>query len=334
MTNLPSVLPGYPADAGAVALSVEELRERVAQGAHDARGTRAANTDRTYATGRRAFENWCRERGEPAPFPVPPRVLAAFVDDMGERVKPATVETYVHAINGYHRLADLPAPGSANVVRLALQRLRRGAAEKGVRQKQAAPMRRGHVDVALGKLGARPMDFRDAALVALAYDTLARASDLVALNVGDVRPEGPDAVAYIARSKTDQEGEGDFRFVARDTFARVVAWVEAAGLEEGEPLFVPMSRNDRGDRLTRRDVARIYKRRVGEAFSAHSTRVGGAIDQRAAGITTGQIAQAGGLEGRRHAGALHPPHLGAGERGGYLGAAAGAGINRFRVPGS
>lgn len=291
-----SSLPSVPAN-DLPALSLEELRERVAQGAHDARGTSAENTERTYRTGRKAFERWCQEQGQPAPFPVPPRMLAAFVDAMAERVKPATVETYVHAINGYHRLADLPAPSSANVVRLALKRMKRQAALQGVREKQASPMRRGHIDAALARMGDSLADLRDATLVALAYDTLCRASELVALKVGDVRPEGRDAVAYIARSKTDQEGAGDFRFVAHDTYQRVQAWIEAADLKPGLPLFIPMSRNDRGECLTRRDVARIYQRRVGEAFSAHSTRVGAAIDQRAAGVTTGQIAQAGGWKG-------------------------------------
>lgn len=139
-------------------------------------------------------------------------------------------------------------------------------------------MRRAHIDGALERMGSRLIDLRDAALVSLAYDTLCRASELVALNVGDVQEQGRDAVAYIAKSKTDQEGAGDFRFVARDTYARVRAWAQAAGLEPDEPLFVPMSRNDRGERLTRRDVDRIYQRRVGEGFSAHSTRVGAAVE--------------------------------------------------------
>jgi integrase len=230
-------------------------------------------------------------------MPVPPRALAAFVDDMAERLRPATIETYVQAVNRIHRDLDLPLPAGAGVVVLALRRMRRTAAEKGLRQKQAAPMRRSHIDAALARMGSRLIDLRDAALVSLAYDTLCRASELVALNVGDVREHGHDAVAYVARSKTDQEGDGDFRLVARDTYARVRAWVETAGLKADEPLFMPMSRNDRGERLTRRDVARIYQRRVGEAFSAHSTRVGAAIEQREAGVPTGLIAQTGGWKG-------------------------------------
>lgn len=158
------------------------------------------------------------------------------------------------------------------------------------------------------------IDLRDAALVSLAYDTLCRASELVGLNVGDVQEQGRDAVAYIPTSKTDQEGAGDFRFVARDTYIRVRAWVDAAGLKPDEPLFVPMSRNDRGERLTRRDVARIYQRRVGEAFSGHSIRVGAAVEQREAGVPTGLIAQAGVWKGDAMP-ARHTRHIAAQESG-------------------
>ena len=53
--------------------------------------------------------------------------------------------------------------------------------------------------------------------------------------------KGHDAVAYVTRSKTDQEGEEDFRFLARDTCYRICAWVMVAGVEQDKPLFVPIS---------------------------------------------------------------------------------------------
>ena len=156
-------------------------------------------------------------------------------------------------------------------------------------------MRMEHIREALARMGRTSRtDLRDAALLSLAYDGMFRASELVALNVRDVQPQGQDATARLGRSKTDQEGKGSIRFVARDTYARVRAWVEAEGLEDAAPLFYPLSNVAKGERLTPRDVGRIFKRRVGEDFSAHSTRVGAAVEQREAGITTGQIAQAGG----------------------------------------
>jgi len=55
---------------------------------------------------------------------------------------------------------------------------------------------------------------RDRALLALAYDTLCRRSELVALSVADIEAgnEG-DATVLVARSKTDQEGMGMVRYI-------------------------------------------------------------------------------------------------------------------------
>lgn len=298
MTSHLPALPSHPQAAAALTpLAGDELARRVAQAEHDARGVDAPNTIRTYGAGIRSFVAWCDEAGIAYSLPVEPRTLAAYVDDIAAKMKPATVSTYVHAINRMHRDLDLPLPAGAGVVQLALKRARRAAAAKGIRQKQAAPMRRADIERALAGMGDSLADLRDAALICLAYDTLCRASELVAFNVSDVRREGTRASAYVARSKTDQEGEGDFRFVSLDTLARVQAWADAARLDADGPLFVPLSHAAMGERISPRDVSRIYQRRVGKSFSAHSTRVGSAVEQREVGVSTGHIAQAGGWKG-------------------------------------
>ena len=146
-------------------------------------------------------------------------------------------------------------------------------------------------------MGHSPANLRDAALLSLASDGMFRASELVSLNVRDVKQQGSAAVARHGRPKTDREGKGSVRFVAPATFARVRAWVEAAGPEPTDPLFLPIGPATKGGRLTPRDVARIFKRRVGFEFLAHSTRVGAAAEQREAGVETERIAQAGGWKG-------------------------------------
>jgi hypothetical protein len=141
---------------------------------------------------------------------------------MAERVTLVTVETYVQPINGHYHLTNLSALGSADVVRLAMKWMKRKAAERGIRQSKP---RRGAagLDAAVSKLGDSLVDLRDAALASLAYVALARVSELVVLDMRNVRPKGGVAVAYIARPKADQEGDGYLRFVALDTFARVGA---------------------------------------------------------------------------------------------------------------
>lgn len=317
-------LPALRSAALLAQVSPEEVAARLEDYARRAEGALSPNTRKAIASDTMIFAKWCSAHGYSAGPPADPETVAAFVkamareplprrkgepEDAKPRTRsPATVSRYVSSIDHQHRAAECQPPGASNAVRLALQTMRRA---KGTKQKQAPALRWSFIGPMLEEMGTGLMDLRDAALIAVAYDTFARASELVALNVGDIEPEGRDGVAHIARSKTDQEGAGSTRFIARATLARVQAWIDAARLEEGAPLFIPLSaveREDRGERLSTRDVSRIYERRFAGVrdhkgrpikFSAHSTRVGAASDALAAGSTSIEIQQAGGWKSER-----------------------------------
>jgi len=275
-------------------LSQDQVAQRLEDYAILSEGAFSANTKRAVASDTRIFTAWCADHGHHAGPPCAPEVVAAFVDAQAQTKAPATVGRYVSSLDHLHRAIGALPVGPSNPVKLAMRRLRRA---KGTDQAQAAPMRRSDIETALAGMGSSLIELRDAALLSLAYDSLARASELVALNVSDVQHGGNGATVYIARSKTDQDGAGQYRFVAPDTFARVMAWITEARLDPTAPLFIPMSHAGQGERITPRDVSRIYQRRVGKDFSAHSTRVGNAVEQREAGIPTGAIAQSGGWKG-------------------------------------
>ncbi|MFZ3585262.1 tyrosine-type recombinase/integrase [Loktanella sp. DJP18] len=134
----------------------------------------------------------------------------------------------------------------------------------------------------------------------MAYETGARADNLVGFNVGDLMESDGVASIKVRRSKTNQKGQGRRVPVLPDTLARLRAWIAASGLDrEGPdtPLFSPLSTKARGSRLTRRDVARIFARRISGKASGHSIRIGAAQDMRAAGFTNSDIAHAFGWKG-------------------------------------
>lgn len=279
----------------------QALQERVAQAQHDARDAYAGSTLTTYKHGVQRFVRWCDETGRQYTLPVPPRMLADFIDDMSDALAPASIRLYVSAINRMHSDLDLASPAGASVVRLALKRMSRGRAKP---QRQAHPMTRDAVDAALAQLGDDLTDLRDGALIALAYDTLCRSSELVALTVADVeKTSGGGGVVYIAKSKTDQEGEGAYRYIAPDTLQRLTDWIDAARLDPDAFLFFSLSpvEPSTGPRphIAAREVSRIFKRRVGMEYTGHSTRVGGAVDQLSANIETAAIAQAGGWKSEK-----------------------------------
>ena len=291
--------PSLPAPSDAVQLALADY-------AAAARGAFAANTERAVRADTAIFAAWCTEAGLCAALPVSAATAAGFVDAMAATRKPATVRRYLASLNMLHRAAQLPPPGAAEIVRLAVRRMN---VAKGTRQKQA----RGVTWAELGRVIAGLdsgglVGARDAALLATGYDTMARISELAALTVADITyHEEGDGVALIGRSKTDQEGQGAFRFLSRTTCGLLRTWITKAGLEAmDDPLFVALSNRTRDkNRLRPRDIARVFQRRIGGAgTSGHSLRVGAAQDAITANLGFPAIQQAGGWASPRHADAL------------------------------
>lgn len=172
--------------------------------------SRASSTRRAYTSDWRLFINWCRQRGTP-PLPADPALVAVFLAAEAARgIKPATIARRLAAIGYFHHRAHLPAPAIVPgeiAIKEVMAGIRR---EMGV-----APTRKRAVDgdilrdllktISGDGLRAR----RDRALLGIGMAAALRRSELVALEVGDVRFEPEGLRITIQRSKTDQEGVGE-----------------------------------------------------------------------------------------------------------------------------
>ncbi|MDP4026635.1 site-specific integrase [Methylobacterium sp. NEAU 140] len=134
---------------------------------------------------------------------------------------------------------------------------------------------------------------RDRSLLALGFAGAFRRSELVALDVEDLREDPESVWVMVRRSKFDQEGRGPEKAVPHSRFIQPVAlvreWLDAAGIASG-PVFRPVSRSgnvrspDPGTgeapRLTTQAVADIVKRYTAAAglddstFGAHNLWAG------------------------------------------------------------
>lgn len=169
----------------------------------------------------------------------------------------------------------------------------------------------------------RAVAVRDAAFVAIAYQLMARSSEMVVLRWEDVEfDEGEDggATCVIRRSKTDQEGKSIKKYIQSDAAellkswqklrlaARELLWPEGQLQLDSNPYIfhrIPRYRvlaprpgrqttADRWDGpLTVREGDRILKRTVGATYSSHSARVGAAQDLTSAGEELPYIMQEG-----------------------------------------
>ena len=258
----------------------------------------SANTERAARADLAIYCAWCAERGVAA-LPASADTIAAFIDDRARVRAPATVRRYVCSVAAAHRAMGVEKATKSEPVRRALKRMHR---RKGRRQEQARgltwPLRERLLDAA----GDALIDARNRALLAVAYDTLLRRSELVALQVTDIMEEtNGSATMLVRRSKADPEGDGAMAYVARDSMALVHEWLERSNVRQGF-VFRSLSRGVVGDGLEAGGVSRIFKRMAREAglpeelvgrISGHSTRVGGTQDMVAGGISLAAIQHAG-----------------------------------------
>ena len=266
---------------------VELIERNLAAYRSAAMGAFSAATERALLSDSKVFTGWCSDRGLRA-LPAEPATVAAFVDDQALLKRPATIRRYVSSISHLHRAADVPNPCERSTVKLALKRMGKTL---GGAQKQAEGLTRRLVDRMLHAGGDTLRDLRNRMVLAVAYDTLARRSELVGLLVEDLR-HGADGsgTVNIRRSKTDQMGEGSIRYLAPDTMRLVVDWIGKAGLEDGTLLRAVLKGGRIGGALIPQEVTRIYKQMAASAglpletvgaISAHSTRVGASQDMAA-----------------------------------------------------
>lgn len=279
-------------------LSAGAILERLERHARHAEGALAPETERALRKAATAFTAWASTEGL-VTLPATPETVAAYIDALAaESRKPATIRQAVWAVATLHRAAGLSDPARAEPVRLALKRMARSL---GTRQRQAAPLGDSEVARILAAAGTDLTSIRDVALMLTMRDLLARRSEVVALDLDDLAraPDGA-GTALIRRSKTDQAGVGEVRWLSPQTCTHLRRWLKAADIDDG-PVFRPVSKAGVvGPRaLGAGEVPRILKRlaeRAGldpTAISGHSARVGMAQDLVAGGADLAAVMQAG-----------------------------------------
>ena len=107
---------------------------------------------------------------------------------------------------------------------------------------------------------------RDNVLLRLAYDSMRRRSEVVALLVQDLTQSSNGSGSVLLRfSKTDQEGEGQIVKLSADTMAVINEWLQQTGLTGGT-IIRNVTRYGRiGKQLCPESVSRIIKRLANDA---------------------------------------------------------------------
>jgi integrase len=271
-----------------------------------AEGAYSANTLRAQKADGAIFQAFCELRGEPY-LPADPKTIRAFIEDrMQASKKPATIKRYVATVARVHIAAGLLNPCSSEAVRLGLKKMGR---ETSARQDQAHPLGWKEIKEFIDGAGEGLRADRERAMLCVAYETLARRGELVALKVRDLdfHPDG-SGLAMIRRGKTDADGQGRVAYLSRETVRWLKGWLEHAQITEGAIFRRLIGREQIGGPLNPGSIAPIFKRvaqwigmpaRIVAQVSGHSTRVGATQDLAALDIDLAAITQAGGWKSTR-----------------------------------
>ncbi len=259
----------------------------------------APATERAYAHDWSDFETFCR-RHRLEPLPAPPQTLALYLKALetqpsqspeGMRAGTAglalpTLRRRLAAIASRHATAGLETPTDHPLVRRLLRRYSRS---RGTAVKKKEPLLIEHFPAILAAMGDGLAARRDRALLLLGYAGAFRRSELVALNVEQLRFSKAGLFVWIAAAKNDPQKKGRELYVPRLSVASPSAqicavaalerWLAAVGA--AGPVFRTFDLRGRltETRLDPGDVARVLRRRAAAAgvdgdFAGHSLRRG------------------------------------------------------------
>ena len=266
-------------------------------------GAYAPASIRAYKADFNELIHFCDEEGEEA-LPTHPQAIANFIMKMSnDKRSSASIRRAVAGIATIHKLNRYPDPTKDPDVVLEMRRMHR---KLGRACSQAESINADTLDKLLLATDDSIRGIRDRALLLVAYDTLCRRSELVSLQVKDVKiniKNGIETSSILLRkSKTDQDSTGKWLHLSPRAHLALVEWMKE--LPEGqEMLYCGLNRAlDISPQIGAGQINRIYKkiaRKAGldesaiEGISGHSMRVGAAQDLLNSGASMPVIMQRG-----------------------------------------
>lgn len=279
--------PSAPAELVDIGGGVLAPAAEVAAAASFAADSLSQNTRTTYASAWKRWREFCAARSFD---PYGPRgQIAIYIAHLAEQgAKVATVSIALCAVCKAYEAKDLPSPREDRAVKLVYQGIRRRI---GIAPEQVEAILPHHlrsmVDCLPDDDKAHLRGLRNRAILTLGWVGGMRRSEIVALQVDDVKEVPEGLTVTIRRSKTDQEGRGRVIAIPYGTWIETCpvrnlkTWLEAAGIDQG-PIFRSVTPDGMGVRdwaLTDRQLANIVKQAAKQAgvegrFAGHSLRAG------------------------------------------------------------
>lgn len=259
--------------------------------------SKAENTIRSYVTLWREFENWCAHHGFPS-LPSTEKAVICYITDLADNgsfvkkedgtierhpLKATSIQQRLYAIRFWHKAKGYVSPTYSFNVKETMSGIKNA--------KGTAPDQKRAADIEIIKAICRTIPdtlagHRDRALLLVGFAFGARRSELVSLNVEDIRYNHKGMELFIRRSKTDQEGKGRSPVIFYGQYPETCPvrslqkWLKVAEIKSG-PIFRKIDKHGNiGDSLSADGFRYIFERLIKNAgfdpsdFSPHSLRHG------------------------------------------------------------
>ena len=266
-------------------------------------GAYAPSTIRAYRVDFQDLIKFCIEQGAQA-LPINPQLLTQYICKLTNSGRSsASIRRAIAGIATIHKLNRFADPTKDPDVILEMRRMHRNL---GRSANQAGSINLEILEKMLLATDDSIRGKRDRALLLIAYDTLCRRSELVSLQVKDIKMNinnGTQSASILLRkSKTDQDSKGKWLNLSHRAHKALAEWIKQ--LPEGqEKLVVGIDRRGRVlHSLGSGQINRILKRIARNAgldeltikrVSGHSLRIGAAQDLLNSGASMPIIMQRG-----------------------------------------
>jgi len=266
-------------------------------------GAYAPSTIRAYRADFNDFIHFCHSREANALPTQPASVVHYICRLMGSGRSSASIRRALCGLSAIHKLNRFEDPTKDPDVTLEMRRMHR---KLGRSAKQARSINVDTLDKMLSATDDSIRGIRDRALLLVAYDTLCRRSELVSLQVKDVKIKTKNDIQIssilLRKSKTDQDSTGKWLHLSHSAHQALITWMKHLP-ENQEMLFCGLNRSlDVSPNIGAGQINRIYKRIARKAciseseikgISGHSMRVGAAQDLLNSGASMPIIMQRG-----------------------------------------
>lgn len=251
-------------------------------------GAYAPSTIRAYRANFERFIKFCEKLNIDA-LPASPSDVAHYIAQITKSgLKSSSIRIAVASISSIHKLNMLIDPTQHPDVKIELRRMHRTL---GRSCQQAFGITTPILEKMLGATNNNLRGIRDRALLLIAYDSMCRRSELVSLKVKDINFNKTEGIGKmkirLRKSKTDQELQGRWIVLSKNSADAITLWVNEARLVDGFLFRGINNALDMTQELKSSQVNRIYKRLAKDAkiseeiinkISGHSLRVGAAQD--------------------------------------------------------